>query len=119
MAGLHIRCNPPFGGKDELAGAPIKRNSIPAIFCAPTPAPAQALAPTSAPASASASALGPPGRYTDEDLQRATKLALESFIKDQENGQLQANFAPRKQPLKAQFFNLYYENSHLDYYRFC
>ena len=38
------------------------------------PAPTQAPAPTPAPASASVP--GPPGRYTDKDLQRATKAGL-------------------------------------------
>ena len=40
MASSRTRRNPPFGGKDELAGAPTKGNSIPAISHAPTPAPA-------------------------------------------------------------------------------
>ena len=60
-----------------------------------------------------------PGRYTDEDLQRAIKLALKSFIKGQVHGQLQASYVPHKQPLKARFPKLYYENLHLDSYRFC
>ena len=83
----------------------------------PVPTPAVSRTPTLAPAPASVP--GPLGRYTDEDLQRAIKLALESFVKGQEHGQLQANSAPREQPLKARFSNLYYENSHLDCYRFC
>lgn len=37
--------------------------------------------------------MGPAGRYTDDDLQRATKLALELFVKSPEYGQLQANTA--------------------------
>ena len=45
-----------------------------AVFCDPTSAPA--------------SAPGLPGRYTDKDLQGATKLALELFVKGQEHGQL-------------------------------
>ena len=40
------------------------------------------------PTLALASASGLPERYTDKDLQRATKLALELFVKDQEHGQL-------------------------------
>ena len=40
MAGPRTHHNPPLGGKDELAGAPTKGNSIPAISHAPTPAPA-------------------------------------------------------------------------------
>ena len=70
----------------------------------PVPTPAVSRASTSAPAPASVP--GPPGRYTDEDLQRATKLALESFVKGQEHGQLQASSVPREQPLKARFPDL-------------
>ena len=55
----------------------------------------------------------------DKDLQKATKLALELFVKGQEYGQLQASSVLRKQPLKARFPDLYYRNSHLDCYRFC
>ena len=68
-----------------------------AVFCVPTPTPTQAPTPTPAPASA----LGSPKRYMDKDLQRTTKLVLELFVKGQEHGQLQANSAPCKQPLKA------------------
>ena len=57
---------------------------IAAVFRAFIPAPAQAPAPTPVPASAA----GPSGRYTDKDLQRATQLALELFVKGQEHGQL-------------------------------
>ena len=67
----------------NAGGAPTDNSGIPkptpAVSRAPTPAPAQALAPTPAPASASV--LGPPGRYTDKNLQRTTKLALELFVK--------------------------------------
>ena len=81
----------------------------PAVSRAPIPAPAQtpvpteALAPTQAPASASVP--GSPGRYIDKDLQKATKLALESFVKGQEHDQLQASSVSCKQPLKARFSN--------------
>ena len=115
MAGLYTRCNPPLGGKNELAGAPTKGNSTPAVFRAPTPALAQAPAPILA----LASTPDPQGRYTDKDLQRATKLALELFVKDQEHSQLQANSAPREQLLKARFPDIYYKKSHLDCYCFC
>ena len=84
MAGLYIRRNPPFAGKDELAGAFTNGNSMPIISRASIPAPAQAPAPILAPALT----LDLPGRYTDEDLQRATNLALELFVKSQEHGQL-------------------------------
>ena len=115
MAGPRTRRYPPLSGKDELGEAPTKGNSTFAVSRTPTPALAQALAPTSAPASAPS----PPERYTDEDLQRATKLALELFVKGQEHGQLQANAAPCEQPLKTWFLDLYYGNSHLDCYHFC
>ena len=90
--------------------------SVPAQTSFPTKAPA----PTQAPAftSAPASTLGPLGRYTDEELQRVTKLALKSFVKGQEHGQLQVKSILCKQLLKARFPDLYYGNSHLDYYCF-
>ena len=77
MTGPRTRRNPPPAGKDGLArGVPFEGSgtftSTPAASRTPTPA--------------SASALGPPGKYTDEDLQRATKLALELFIWGQEHG---------------------------------
>ena len=85
------RNNPPLTGEDELArdapGAPTKGSNTlipsPAISSTQTPAPAQtpALAQTPAPAQAPAPTPGPPGMYTDVDLQRATRLALESFVK--------------------------------------
>ena len=70
-----------------------------------TPVPISAISRTFT--SAFASILGLPGRYIDKDLQRATKLVLKLFVKGQELGQLQASFAPCKQPLKAQFPDLY------------
>ena len=115
MAGPCTRRNPPFGGEDELAEAPTEGNSTPAISRAPTPAPAQALAPTSAPTPASVP--GPPGRYTDKNLQRTTKLALELFVKGQEHGQ--ANSALWDRALKARNPDLYYESSHMECYYFC
>ena len=82
MAGPRTRRN--------AGGAPTDDSGTPV----PTPAVSRTPAPASVP--------GPPGRYTDEDLQRATKLALESFVKGQEHGQLQASSVPREQPQKAQ-----------------
>ena len=81
MAGPRARRNaPPPAGEDELAGdvpgAPTEGSGT------HTPTPAASRAPTPAPAPAP----GPPGRYTDEDLQRATKLALDSFVRGQEHG---------------------------------
>ena len=79
MAGLCTRYNPPSGDKNELASGAFTNNSgtpvpTPAVFQAPTPAPA--------------SAPGLPERYTDKNLQKATKLALKLFVKGQEHGQL-------------------------------
>ena len=84
MVGPCTRCsscrNSPLGGEEELVGGPPGAptegsNTLtlsPTIFRAQTPA--DALAPT--PASLR-------GTYTNVDLQRASKLALESFIQGQ------------------------------------
>ena len=71
------RRNPPPGGEDELAGglpgAPTKGSNTPTpyppVFWAQTPA--DAPTPTLAPLK---------DTYTNVDLQRLSKLALESFI---------------------------------------
>ena len=102
MAGLHIRCN--------ASGTP---NLISTVFCALTLAPAQTFALGTIPA------LSPLERYTNKDLQRASKLALKLFVKGQEYNQLQANFIPQKQLLKVWFPNLYYKNLYLNCYCFC
>ena len=79
------RCNPPPpGGEDKpvggLPGAPTEDSNT------PTPSPLVSRAQTSA--NAPAPTLAPPrGIYTDEDLQRATKLALESFVLGQTHAQ--------------------------------
>ena len=91
MAGPRTRRNA-GGAPTDDSGTPVP---TPAVSRAPTPAPA--------------SVPGPPGRYTDEDLQRATKLALELFVKGQEHGQ--ANSAPRDKALKARNSDLYYGSS--------
>ena len=78
MAESHTRRN---AGK-----APTNDSNTPVpilvVSCILTPVPAQALTFTSAPAFIP----GLPGRYTDENLQKATKLALKSFVKGQEHG---------------------------------
>ena len=63
------------------SGIPV---SIPAISCASTPAPMEASIPaqTLALAQFLTFASGPTGIYTDVDLQKATRLALESFVRD-------------------------------------
>ena len=63
----------------NAGGAPTNDNGTPK----PTPAVSRTLTLASVP--------GPPERYTDKDLQRATKLALELFFKGPKHGQLQVN----------------------------
>ena len=105
MIGPRTRCspcrNPPPGGEDELTGgplgAPIEGSNTPTPFPPVSWAqtPADTPAPTSAP---------PRGTYTNKDLQRATKLALESFVQGQVHAQ---GSKPREKPLKARFPDLY------------
>ena len=73
-----------------------------------TPTPSTASAPSQAPASAPAPAL-----YTQEDLQRITKLCMDSFLQ----GNRQEG--PREGQLKARFPDLYYGKSHIECYHFC
>ena len=80
IAGPRTRCNA-GGAFINGSGIPVL---TPAIFCAPTPASAQ----VPAPIPAFASAPGLPKGYTDEEWYRTTKLALELFIKGQNNSQL-------------------------------
>ena len=76
MAGPRTRRNADEALTDN-SGTPKPTS---AVSHASTPAPALILAPASVP--------GPPRRYTDKDLQRITKLALESFVKGPEHSQL-------------------------------
>ena len=116
MAGPRTRRNPPLAGGDELArGAPTKSSGTPTptpVISRP-PTPALAISPTQVPALAP----GPPSMYTDVDLQRATRLALELFVKSQKHGQ--ANSAPRERALKACNPDLYYGNLYMKCYYFC
>ena len=101
----------------------------PAVSYASTPTPAQTSVPAEAPApaqafdpifaSASASIPGPPKRYTDKNLQRATKLAQKLFVKRQEYSQLQVNTALCNCSLKAQNSDLYYKSLYIKCYYFC
>ena len=77
MAGPHTCHNI---GRDSMNSSGTPKPTS-AVFRAPSPTPTYALAPTPA----LASALGPPGRYTNKDLQRATKLALKLFVKGQKH----------------------------------
>lgn len=76
--------NPSLNGNNKLArsatGALIEDSGTP-IFI---PATSWAYSPTLA--------LVAPDLYTNTDLQRATKLALESFVKGQEYGQANSAF---------------------------
>ena len=82
MARLCTCYNSPTAGKDEVTKdaleVPIKSNSTftcsPTISCVLIPALAQVPIP------------GPPDLYTDVDLQKTTKLALELFVKGQKHG---------------------------------
>ena len=107
------RCNPLPSSKDKFAGgppgAPTKGSNTPT----PSPPVSRAQTPADAPAPTPAP---PSGTYTDVDLQRATKLALESFVQGQAHAQ---GSEPREKPLKARFPDLYWGNSHQDCYRFC
>ena len=111
--------NPPPVSQDELAGAApgaLTNDSgtfsyTLAVSRVPTPAPA----PPPAPAKLVA-------KYTNADLQRATKLALKLFIQGQQQAQSQMAplaLEPQEWPLKAWFQDLHYGNSHMDCYRFC
>ena len=123
MAGPRIRRslwrNPPPGGEDELVrsppGAPTKGSNT------PTPSPPVSWAQT--PADAPAPTPAPPrGTYTDADLQKVTKLALDSFIQGQAHAQGSAS-ATRDialdGSLKARKPDLYYGCSHMECYHFC
>ena len=113
------RRNPLPAGKDELAGAalgaPTNDNGTSshtsAVSRVPTPAPAPPLAPAELVA-----------KYTDADLQRATKLALKLFVQGQKWAQSQMAppaLEPRERTFKARFPDHYYSNSPMDCYQFC
>lgn len=79
MAGLKICRNLVSISKDEFAEKTSTKGSstltsISAVSHTQTPAPAQTLTPN----------LSPPGLYTNMNLQTATKLAFQLFVKSQE-----------------------------------
>lgn len=80
---------------------------------APTPRDADAVAPVSAPASTSGIL-----KYTEEDFQRITKLYINSFVQAQAQVN-RSDQAPRERLVEAQFPDLYFGKSHLEYYHFC
>lgn len=55
--------------------------------------------------------------YTNVDLQKASRSALELFIKGQEHGK--ANFVPEDNTFNAQNLNLYYASYHIEFYYLC
>ena len=123
MAGPRIcrspRCNLPPGGEDKLAGSPPGAPTEGSNTPTPSPPVSWAQTPADAPAPTPAP---PRGTYTDADLQRATKLALDSFIQGQAYAQGSAS-ATRDEasdrPLKTRNPNLYYRSSHIECYHFC
>ena len=111
MAGPRTQCNLPPTDKNELAGRALFEGSSTSTPISTTSrAPTPTLAPTSA--------LGLPGRYTDENLQRAIKFASELFVQGQKYGQFEANFAPCNRPLNARNPDLSYRHLHIECYYF-
>ena len=123
MAGPRIcrspRRNSPSSRKDELArgspGALTKDSNIPTPF----PAISQAQTPTFTPAPAPAPLNS---TYTNVDLQKAVKLALELFIQSQAYAQGLASTGQNKaldRSLKVKKLDLYYRGLHTECYYFC
>lgn len=114
MARLQTRYNLALVGEDKFAeDVTTKDSNTPtlslAISCPQTPASAQV--PIFAPSL--------PGMYTNINLQKATRLALELFIKGQEYGQFQANSPSFNCLFKARNPKLYYDSTPIEYYYFC
>ena len=113
------RRNPPPGGEDELAGGPPGAPTEGSNTPTPSPPVSRAQTPADAPAPTPAPLRG---TYTNVNLQRATKLALELFIQGQAHAQGLASAAWDKaldKPLKARNLDLYYGSLHMEYYHFC
>ena len=109
MARPCARCNlcwnPPSVGKDELAGAALTESSG-----TPTPSLVVSRALTSAPATALALTLS----LDNELFQQFMKAYLEAQV----TSQTKVDPELCKQPLKARFLDLYYDNLHIDCYWF-
>ena len=97
------RWNSPPASEDELASAALTEGSS-----TPTPTAVVSHAPT--PALATALAAAP---SSDNEL---FKQFIKVYLEAQVLGQIKVDSKPRKQPLKAWFPDLYYANSHMDYY---
>ena len=112
------RQNPSPTGEDELTGAAPRALTNDSGTPSHTPAVSRVLIPAPAPSSAPAKLVD---KYTNANLQRATKLALELFVQGQQEVQSQMALPvlePQEWPLKAWFPDFYYGNSHIDCYRF-
>lgn len=117
MAKLWTRCNSTFVSKDKLIRDILEahtRNNgiftlISIVFCAFTLALAQtpALIP------------GLSSMYPNLNLQKATKLVLELFVKSQEYKQLRASTGSCNCSFKALNRNLYYKSLNIECYYFC
>ena len=112
---------PPSTGEDELAGAapglaPTEGSDTstlaPAASRVPTPTPSDA--PVAAPSSALA--IAATALSSDNEL---FKQFIKAYLEAQVPSQTEIDREPRKQPLKAQFSDLYYGNLHMDCYQFC
>ena len=110
MAGPCAYCsprrNPPPAGKDKLAGAASTKGSG---TLTPTPVVSRALTP----APATSPAVAP---SSDNKL---FQQFMKAYLEAQVPGRTEVDPKPCKQPLKARLPDLYYGNSHMDYYRFC
>ena len=115
------RWNPPFINKNELAGAALgpaptegSDTSTPAPVMSRVPIFALPDASVAAPSLALALTATTPS--SDNEL---FKQFIKAYLKAQVPGQTKVDRKPRKQAFKAQFPNLYYGNSPMDYYQFC
>ena len=113
--------NAPPTGKYELAGAapgpaPTEGSDTftlaPAVSRVPTPTPSDALV--------AALSLSPALAATvPSSDNKLFKQFIKAYLEAQVSSRTKVDPEPRKQPLKAQFPDLYYGNSHMDCYRFC
>ena len=116
----HSLCrNPPPGNEDELVGGPPGALTKGSNTSTPSPPVSWTQTPVDTPTTIPASSRG---MYTDANLQRATKLALELFIQGQAHAQGLASAARDKaldRPLKAKNPDLYHRSLHIECYHFC
>lgn len=117
MIESQICCNFLSANKDKLAKdaqkIPTKGSSISTASFAAFRAFILAFIPTPALISSL------PYWFTDGDLQKATKLALELSVRGQEHGKIQVNSTFQNKSLKAKNPDLYYSYCYIEYYYFC